>query len=52
MAKNRIILHLACSICKDRNYQNRVAKKRITGKLVLNKYCPKCREHKEHRETK
>ena len=52
MAKNRIVLHLACGDCGDRNYQNRVAKKRVTGKLTVRKFCRKCRKHNTHKETK
>lgn len=52
MAKNRIIITLECTGCKMRNYSKLVSKKRAYGKLLLNKYCAKCRKHQEHKETK
>jgi large subunit ribosomal protein L33 len=52
MAKNRIIMHLECSECGLRNYSERVSKKRSFGKLTLQKFCPKCRKHCAHKETK
>ncbi len=52
MAKNRIIIHLECKECKMRNYSYRVSKKRSSGKLALNKYCTRCRQYGQHKETK
>ena len=52
MAKNRVIVHLACSGCKMRNYSKRVSKKRAYPKLELSKFCSKCRAHCSHKETK
>ncbi|MFC1854447.1 50S ribosomal protein L33 [Candidatus Dependentiae bacterium] len=52
MAKARTVIHFECRSCGARNYSKRVSKKRAFGKLALNKYCKKCREHAEHKETK
>ena len=52
MAKNRIVVNLECAECGSRNYSKRVTKKRSYGKLLLNKYCSKCRKHKSHKEIK
>lgn len=52
MAKNRITAHLACEICKERNYTNVIAKKRVGGALSLSKFCSRCRKHRAHKETK
>ena len=52
MAKNRTIIHFKCSECKTLNYSQNVSKKRSFEKLVLSKYCSKCRKHNEHKETK
>jgi len=52
MAKNRVITHLECGQCKERNYSQVVSKKRTAGSLKLKKFCSRCREHKEHKETK
>ncbi len=43
---------LACTECKRRNYTSTKNKKRTTGKLELKKYCPFCRKHILHKETK
>jgi large subunit ribosomal protein L33 len=51
-SKNQSTLTLACSECKHRNYQTSKNKKNVKDRLRLNKYCPKCRQHKEHAETR
>ncbi|HTM06651.1 MAG TPA: 50S ribosomal protein L33 [Patescibacteria group bacterium] len=52
MAKNKVITRLVCGQCKERNYTQRVSKKRTVGSLKLSKFCSKCRGHKEHKESK
>jgi large subunit ribosomal protein L33 len=52
MAKNRVITHLACEQCKERNYTQVVSKKRSVGSLNLSKYCWRCRKHNGHKESK
>ncbi|MCJ7522947.1 MAG: 50S ribosomal protein L33 [Dehalococcoidia bacterium] len=51
-AEARIIIHLACSQCKERTYTTNKNKRNDPGKLELSKYCPRCRVHTLHRETK
>ncbi|HPC46500.1 MAG TPA: 50S ribosomal protein L33 [Deltaproteobacteria bacterium] len=48
----RDIVTLACSECKRRNYNSTRNKKKTTDKLELRKYCPFCRTHTLHKETK
>ncbi|MCD6192453.1 MAG: 50S ribosomal protein L33 [Candidatus Aminicenantes bacterium] len=48
----REIVILQCSECKRRNYTTTRNKKKKTDKLELKKYCPYCRKHTPHRETK
>ena len=48
----RTIIQLACGGCKNRNYSTTKNKTRTPDKLVLKKYCPHCRKHMEHKETK
>jgi large subunit ribosomal protein L33 len=48
----REILTLACGECKRRNYSTRKNKRNTTERLELSKYCPRCRKHTPHRETK
>ena len=51
-ASARDKLTLACSECKQRNYQTYKNKKNDTERLELKKYCPFCRKHTTHKETK
>jgi len=48
----RDIITLACSECKSRNYTTTKNKKTMTDKLELKKFCPVCRKHTPHKETK
>jgi len=53
MAKEaRIIVTLGCQECKRRNYSTMKNKKNTPDKLKLKKYCPHCRKHTAHKETK
>ncbi|MBF6614289.1 MAG: 50S ribosomal protein L33 [Chloroflexi bacterium] len=54
MAKkaDRIIIYLACTECKDRNYTSSKNKRNDPGRLEFNKFCPRCRATRVHRETK
>ncbi len=45
-------LSLACSECKRRNYSSARCKKKATERLQLKKYCPFCRMHVLHKESK
>jgi large subunit ribosomal protein L33 len=48
----RDIIILACTDCKNRNYTTTKNKKTTPDKLELKKYCPTCRKHTTHKETK
>ncbi|HEX8229592.1 MAG: 50S ribosomal protein L33 [Chloroflexota bacterium] len=54
MAKkaDRIIIYLACTECKNRNYTSSKNKRNDPTRLEFNKFCPRCRLHRVHRETK
>jgi large subunit ribosomal protein L33 len=54
MAKkqDRIIITLACTECKERNYTSSKNKRNDPARLEIDKYCPRCRLHRPHRETK
>ena len=52
MATQREIITLACSVCKRRNYTGAKNKKKTTEKLAFRKFCPACRTHTLHKETK
>lgn len=53
MAKKdqRLILALICTVCKSQNYITERNKINTTEKLVLRKFCRRCRKHTEHKET-
>ncbi|MFI3256889.1 MAG: 50S ribosomal protein L33 [Spirochaetales bacterium] len=46
------IIALQCSDCKRKNYTTYKNRKNIQGKLEKSKYCPFCRKHLLHKETK
>ena len=54
MAKkgSRIIIHLACTECKEQTYTSVKNKKNDPDRLELKKYCPRCRTHRPHREVR
>jgi large subunit ribosomal protein L33 len=54
MAKkaDRIIIYLACTECKERNYTSSKNKRNDPTRLEFNKYCRRCRTTRLHRETK
>lgn len=43
---------LACTVCKNRNYQTNKNKKNHPDRLELSKYCKFCKKHTPHKETK
>ncbi len=46
------IITLECQVCKHRNYTTVKNKKNDPDRLELSKFCPNCRKHTAHRETK
>ncbi|MBV8197617.1 MAG: 50S ribosomal protein L33 [Candidatus Eremiobacteraeota bacterium] len=54
MAKKetRVMVVLACTVCKRRNYNTQKNKSKTTDRLELKKYCRFCRKHNSHRETR
>jgi large subunit ribosomal protein L33 len=48
----RIIITLACTECKKRNYTTTKNKRTTPDKLEFKKYCNSCRKHTPHKETK
>jgi large subunit ribosomal protein L33 len=43
---------LACPDCNSYNYITSKNRQNVTKKLELSKYCPKCRKHTKHEETR
>ena len=54
MAKkvNRLVITLACTECKERNYTSEKNRKNDAERLVLKKFCRRCRKQTEHREQR
>lgn len=54
MAKKavRVVITLACTECKERNYTTFKNRRNDPNRMELEKYCPRCRTHRMHRETK
>lgn len=48
---SRILLHLVCTKCKNQNYITQKNKMNTTDKLGVKKYCKKCKEHTDHKES-
>jgi len=54
MAKreDRTIIHLACVECRERTYTTTKNRRNDPERIELRKYCPRCRQHRVHRETR
>ncbi|WP_420814522.1 50S ribosomal protein L33 [Pajaroellobacter abortibovis] len=50
-SKNRVGVAFACTLCSQRNYKST---RKIAERIILQfkKFCPHCRSHTVHRETK
>ena len=48
----RTRITLACTECKQRNYDAYKNKQSTTERIELKKYCPFCKKHTVHKETK
>jgi large subunit ribosomal protein L33 len=53
MAKgDRHYITLACTECRERTYTTKKNRRNDADRLELRKYCPRCRRHQPHRETR
>ena len=48
----RDIIHLACGECKRRNYTTTKNKRKHPERVEHRKFCPFCRQHTAHKETR
>ena len=48
----RVKITLACTECKQRNYNLTKEKKNHPERMETKKYCPFCKAHTMHKETK
>jgi len=49
---NRPIITLACTTCRARTYATTKNRKNDQDRLEMSKFCPRCRKHTAHRETR
>jgi large subunit ribosomal protein L33 len=49
---DRVIITLACSDCRERNYTSTKNRRNDADRLELSKFCPRCRRHHVHREVR
>lgn len=53
MAKDvRDQITLECTECRQRNYTTMKNKRNDPERMEINKYCPFCKKHTLHKETK
>jgi large subunit ribosomal protein L33 len=48
----RILVTLACTQCKERNYVTHKNNNHDPERMEIKKYCPRCRDHVAHKESK
>lgn len=48
----RMVITLACTVCRERNYTSEKNRRNDPDRLELNKYCRRCRKHSRHREVR
>ncbi|OGF23660.1 50S ribosomal protein L33 [Candidatus Falkowbacteria bacterium RIFCSPLOWO2_12_FULL_45_13] len=46
------LIKLECTACKRVNYFSNKNKKTLKNRLELKKFCPHCKKHTAHKETK
>jgi large subunit ribosomal protein L33 len=49
---DRMVITLECTVCRERNYTSEKNRRNDPGRLELKKFCPRCRTHALHRETR
>jgi large subunit ribosomal protein L33 len=47
----RVAIALVCAECDSRNYRT-TRKPDVKGQLTFKKFCPRCKRHTVHKETK
>jgi len=48
----RPVITMACLECKEQNYTTEKNRRNDPNRMELKKFCPRCRKHTQHRETK
>jgi large subunit ribosomal protein L33 len=50
--EDRIVITLACTECRERNYATTKNRRNDADRIELRKFCRRCRIHRTHRETR
>ena len=50
--ENRILITLGCTDCRERTYSTNKNRRNDPDRLVLRKYCPRCRGHRMFKEAR
>jgi large subunit ribosomal protein L33 len=50
--EDRAVITLACTECRERTYTSTKNRRNDPDRLELNKFCPRCRQHRPHREVR
>ena len=50
--EGRIVVTLGCTDCRERTYTSSKNRRNDPGRLELNKFCPRCRGTRLHREVR
>ncbi|HRN51319.1 MAG TPA: 50S ribosomal protein L33 [Anaerolineales bacterium] len=48
----RVVITLECTECRERNYTSEKSRRNDQARLEMKKFCPRCKGHRLHRETK
>ena len=48
----RVVITLECTECHERNYTSEKSRRNDQARLEMKKFCPRCKTHRLHRETK
>lgn len=48
----RVVITLACTECRDRNYTTTKNKRTNPERIEMRKYCPRLKKYTLHRETR
>ncbi len=50
--EDRVVVEMACTECRSRNYSTTKNRRSDPDRMELRKFCPRCRGHRQHRETR
>jgi len=50
--EDRVIIDLACTECRARNYTTQKNRRSDPDRIELRKFCRRCRGHRPHKEAR